>query len=226
MNQGHIKMGFDSTMVSVESLLSAMGSNFVRILKFPWLFHMTFQRTWGHCKIVNLYLPKEFITAQKSASSQTLIVVKKYPLQMLCSLFELKSQFYFLCPCDLCKRIFILSFYTFILVPGTRGKDNGVVHHGMLKQDLWDRQMPMSDLCFFFLSLQFPFVLQICLCMNVMYSATKAKRLFHFNLFICLIYTKILEVNLFAFAYRLFHEDFSAIYGAPCLIYLSNLFVL
>ena len=26
-----------------------------------------------------------------------------------------------------------------------------------------------------------------------------------------LIYTKILEVNLFAFAYRLFHEDFSPI---------------
>ena len=26
-----------------------------------------------------------------------------------------------------------------------------------------------------------------------------------------LIYTKILEVNLFAFAYRLFHEDFSSI---------------
>ena len=30
-----------------------------------------------------------------------------------------------------------------------------------------------------------------------------------------LLYTKILEVNLFAFAYRLFHEDFSPIYGAP-----------
>ena len=28
-----------------------------------------------------------------------------------------------------------------------------------------------------------------------------------------LLYTKILEVNLFAFAYRLFHEDFSAING-------------
>ena len=27
-------------------------------------------------------------------------------------------------------------------------------------------------------------------------------------------YTKILEVNLFAFAYRLFHEDFSSIDGA------------
>ena len=26
-----------------------------------------------------------------------------------------------------------------------------------------------------------------------------------------LLYTKILEVNLFAFAYRLFHEDFSSI---------------
>ena len=28
-----------------------------------------------------------------------------------------------------------------------------------------------------------------------------------------LLYTKILEVNLFAFAYRLFHEDFSSIIG-------------
>ena len=28
-----------------------------------------------------------------------------------------------------------------------------------------------------------------------------------------LLYTKILEVNLFAFAYRLFHEDFSPIVG-------------
>ena len=28
-----------------------------------------------------------------------------------------------------------------------------------------------------------------------------------------LLYTKILEVNLFAFAYRLFHEDFSSIDG-------------
>ena len=27
------------------------------------------------------------------------------------------------------------------------------------------------------------------------------------------LYTKILEVNLFAFAYRLFHEDFSLIDG-------------
>ena len=29
-----------------------------------------------------------------------------------------------------------------------------------------------------------------------------------------LLYTKILEVNLFAFAYRLFHRDFSPINGA------------
>ena len=29
-----------------------------------------------------------------------------------------------------------------------------------------------------------------------------------------LSYTEILEVNLFALAYRLFHEDFSPIYGA------------
>ena len=33
-----------------------------------------------------------------------------------------------------------------------------------------------------------------------------------------LLYTKILEVNLFAFAYRLFHEDFSPINGAQSLI--------
>ena len=32
-------------------------------------------------------------------------------------------------------------------------------------------------------------------------------------LYVC-IYTKILKVNLFAFAYRLFHEDFSPIDGA------------
>ena len=31
-----------------------------------------------------------------------------------------------------------------------------------------------------------------------------------------LLYTKILEVNLFAFAYRLFHEDFSSIIGNFC----------
>ena len=30
-----------------------------------------------------------------------------------------------------------------------------------------------------------------------------------------LLYTKILEVNLFVFAYRLFHEDFFPIYTAP-----------
>ena len=29
------------------------------------------------------------------------------------------------------------------------------------------------------------------------------------------LYTKILEVNLFAFAYRLFHEDFSSIGNVP-----------
>ena len=29
-----------------------------------------------------------------------------------------------------------------------------------------------------------------------------------------LLYTKVLEFNLFAFAYRLFHEDFSPIYGS------------
>ena len=31
-----------------------------------------------------------------------------------------------------------------------------------------------------------------------------------------LLYTKILEVNLFAFAYRLFHRDFSPINGTYC----------
>ena len=31
-----------------------------------------------------------------------------------------------------------------------------------------------------------------------------------------LLYTKILEVNLFAFAYRLFHRDFSPINGIFC----------
>ena len=32
-----------------------------------------------------------------------------------------------------------------------------------------------------------------------------------------LLYTKILEVNLFAIAYRLFHRDFSPINGAYCI---------
>ena len=31
-----------------------------------------------------------------------------------------------------------------------------------------------------------------------------------------LLYTNILEVNLFAFAYRVFHRDFSQIKGAYC----------
>ena len=31
------------------------------------------------------------------------------------------------------------------------------------------------------------------------------------------IYTKILEVNLFAYAYRLFHRDFSPINGTFCI---------
>ena len=36
-------------------------------------------------------------------------------------------------------------------------------------------------------------------------------------MYICIyIYTKILEVNLFAFAYRLFHRDFSTINGTYC----------
>ena len=32
------------------------------------------------------------------------------------------------------------------------------------------------------------------------------------------LYTEILEVNLFAFAYRLFHEDFSSMNGASPLV--------
>ena len=32
-----------------------------------------------------------------------------------------------------------------------------------------------------------------------------------------LLYTKILEVNLFAFAYRLFRRDFSPLNGAYCI---------
>ena len=36
-----------------------------------------------------------------------------------------------------------------------------------------------------------------------------------------LLYTIILEVNLFAFAYRLFHEDFSPIYLA-LVIFLAS----
>ena len=36
-----------------------------------------------------------------------------------------------------------------------------------------------------------------------------------------LLYTKILEVNLFAFAYRLFHEDFSPIYEMGLIIYFT-----
>ena len=32
-----------------------------------------------------------------------------------------------------------------------------------------------------------------------------------------LLYTKNIEVNLFAFAYRLFHEDFSSIVGVFCI---------
>ena len=35
-----------------------------------------------------------------------------------------------------------------------------------------------------------------------------------------LLYTEILEVNLFAFANRLFHEDFSQIYEESLCIYL------
>ena len=36
-----------------------------------------------------------------------------------------------------------------------------------------------------------------------------------------LLYTKILEVNLFAFAYRLFHRDFSPINGTYCSLWAN-----
>ena len=42
-----------------------------------------------------------------------------------------------------------------------------------------------------------------------MYSGITSGRMFD-GVF---LYTKILEINLFAFAYRLFHEDFSSIDG-------------
>ena len=35
-----------------------------------------------------------------------------------------------------------------------------------------------------------------------------------------LLYTKILEVSLFAFAYRLFHRDFSPINGTFCILFI------
>ena len=38
-----------------------------------------------------------------------------------------------------------------------------------------------------------------------------------------LLYTKILEVNLFAFAYRLFRRDFSPLDGTYCII--SNVYI-
>ena len=41
-----------------------------------------------------------------------------------------------------------------------------------------------------------------------------------------LLYTKILEVNLFAFAYRLFHRDFSPINGAYCIGTHADCFIL
>ena len=37
------------------------------------------------------------------------------------------------------------------------------------------------------------------------------------SLYIVYIYTKILEVNLFAFAYRLFRRDFSPLDGTYCM---------
>ena len=40
-----------------------------------------------------------------------------------------------------------------------------------------------------------------------------------------LLYTKILEVNLFAFAYRLFRRDFSPLDGTYCIFLTSRIFV-
>ena len=42
----------------------------------------------------------------------------------------------------------------------------------------------------------------------------------------CLNDTKIVEVNLFAFAYRLFHEDFSPIYGFKYILSVGSLLVM
>ena len=36
-----------------------------------------------------------------------------------------------------------------------------------------------------------------------------------------LLYTKILEVNLFAFAYRLFRRDFSPLDGTYCILHIA-----
>ena len=46
-----------------------------------------------------------------------------------------------------------------------------------------------------------------------MYSGITSGRVLHGEL----LYTKILDVNLFAFAYRLFHRDFSPINGTYCI---------
>ena len=40
-----------------------------------------------------------------------------------------------------------------------------------------------------------------------------------------LLYTKILEVNLFAFAYRLFHRDFSPINGHIAICVHVNIYI-
>ena len=63
-----------------------------------------------------------------------------------------------------------------------------------------------------------------CFCINVHQKynkSTEVKWLVLFQLvfiYNCITYTKILEVNLFAFAYRLFHRDFSPINGTFCKI--------
>ena len=61
--------------------------------------------------------------------------------------------------------------------------------------------------------------------MDHMRQVLRSQKCFWFiNLYITYFYTKILEVNLFAFAYRLFHDDFSSMDGAlHCpVINLSN----
>ena len=53
-----------------------------------------------------------------------------------------------------------------------------------------------------------------------MYSGIKSGRVFEGEL----LYTKILEVNLFAFAYRLFHRDFPPINGEYVRLLERNLY--
>ena len=51
-----------------------------------------------------------------------------------------------------------------------------------------------------------------------MYSGITSDRVLNGEL----LYTKILEVNLFAFAYRLFRRDFSPLDGTYCMHYVPS----